>query len=102
MRGSRHTRPERWAVHKRQLVKVLSRLVGPAEKHGVVLAIEGPRIRAEANYLLLETVIDEPTRLQQAGKYFDVFERSGGSLLIKERRCVYDSVVINNCLVFPV
>jgi anthranilate 1,2-dioxygenase small subunit len=67
-----------------------------------VLGIEGSRITAQANYLLLETVIDEPTRLQQAGKYFDVFERSGGSLLIKERRCVYDSVVINNCLVFPV
>jgi anthranilate 1,2-dioxygenase small subunit len=67
-----------------------------------VLAIEGPRITAEASYLLLETLIDEPTRVQQVGKYYDVFQRVGGSLLIKQRRCVYDTVVIPNCLVFPV
>ena len=67
-----------------------------------VLAVEGPRITAEASYLLLETLIDEPSRVQQVGKYFDVFQRAGGSLLIKERTCVYDTVVIGNCLVFPV
>ena len=38
--GSRHTRPPRWADHKRQLVKMLRGLVGPAEEHGVVLAME--------------------------------------------------------------
>lgn len=67
-----------------------------------VLSIDGPIITAEANYLLLETLVDEPTRVQQVGKYYDRFERQGGRLLIKERRCVYDTVLINNCLVFPV
>lgn len=67
-----------------------------------VLAIEGPCIQSEANYLLLETLIDEPTRIQQAGKYYDRFERRDGRLVIKERLCVYDSVLINNCVVFPV
>src|SRR5436309_1234057 len=38
--GSRHTRPARWAEHKRQLVKMLAGLVGPAEENGVVLAME--------------------------------------------------------------
>jgi 3-phenylpropionate/cinnamic acid dioxygenase small subunit len=63
---------------------------------------EGTTIRAEANYLLLETLVEEPSRIQQVGKYYDVFERVDGRLLIAERKCVYDSVVINNCLVFPV
>ena len=63
---------------------------------------EGATIRAEANYLLLETLVEEPSRIQQVGKYYDVFERVEGRLLIAERKCVYDSVVINNCLVFPV
>ena len=47
-------------------------------------------------------LIDEPSRVQQVGKYYDVFERENGSLLIKDRKCVYDTVVIDNCLVFPV
>jgi len=67
-----------------------------------VLSVEEPLVRAEASYLLLETLIDEPSRVHQVGKYYDLFERVGDRLLIKERRCVYDTVVIDNCLVFPV
>jgi len=59
-------------------------------------------IKAEASYLLLETLVEEPSRVQQVGKYYDVFERVNGGLLIKDRKCVYDTVVIDNCLVFPV
>ncbi len=50
---------------------------------------------------LLETPIGKPSRIQQVGKYYDLFERSDGRLPIRERSCVYDPVVINNCLVFP-
>ncbi len=67
-----------------------------------ILAVDGDRIEAEASYLLLETLVDEPSVVQQVGKYYDVFERTGDDLLIKQRRCVYDTVIINNCLVFPV
>ncbi len=59
-------------------------------------------IRAEASYLLLESLVDEPSRVRQVGKYHDVFQRAGETLLIKERKCVYDTVIIDNCLVFPV
>jgi sugar phosphate isomerase/epimerase len=38
--GSRRTRPDSWSMHKRQLSRMLKRLVGPAENHGVELAIE--------------------------------------------------------------
>ena len=67
-----------------------------------IVSVEEPFIQAEANYLLLETLVDEPTRVQQVGKYYDRFRRDEGRLLIKERRCVYDTVLINNCIVFPV
>jgi hypothetical protein len=40
--------------------------------------------------------------VQQVGKYHDVFERVDGGLLIKDRKCVYDTVIIDTCLVFPV
>ena len=67
-----------------------------------VLAIDEPLITAEASYMLLETLVEEPSRIQQVGKYYDVFERANGRLLIKDRKCVYDTVLIDNCLVFPV
>ena len=67
----------------------------------VIEIIEG-RIKATANYTLVETLVDEPSRVQQVGKYRDVFVRSKGKLLLEERICIYDSVMIDNCLVFPV
>lgn len=59
-------------------------------------------IRADANYLLLETLVEEETRVQQVGKYHDVFRRTGDGLLLHDRRAVYDTVMIDNSLVFPV
>ena len=38
--GSRRTRPASWAVHKRRLGGMLKKLIGPAEEHGIVLAVE--------------------------------------------------------------
>lgn len=67
-----------------------------------IRAVDGPLVRAEANYQLFETLVEEPTRVQQVGKYRDLFVLDGGAVLLKERRCVYDSVMIDNCLVFPV
>jgi 3-phenylpropionate/cinnamic acid dioxygenase small subunit len=67
-----------------------------------VMSVDGPRITAEASFLLLETLLDEPSRVQMVGKYYDVFARAGGTLLLEDRRCVYDTVLINSCLVFPV
>lgn len=67
-----------------------------------VLSVGPSFIQAEANYLLLETLVDELSRVQQVGKTYDRFQREDGRLLFKERLCVYDSVVVNNCIVFPV
>ncbi len=67
-----------------------------------IVSATGSIIEAEANYLLLETLMDEPTRVQQVGKYYDRFQRAGDRLLIKERRCVYDTILIDNCVVYPV
>lgn len=67
-----------------------------------VLSIDGTIIRAQANYLLLETVTDEPTRLQQAGRYYDRLRWTGERLLIEERQCVYDTIIIPNCIVYPI
>ena len=59
-------------------------------------------ISATANYALFETLVDEKTILQQVGRYHDRFVRGTPGLLLKERICVYDSLVIDTALVFPV
>lgn len=59
-------------------------------------------IAATANYALFETLVDEKTILQQVGRYQDRFVRGKGGLRLKERLCVYDSLMIDTALVFPV
>ena len=67
------------------------------------LSSDADGIRATGNYTLVETLVEEPSRVQQVGKYRDLFVRDGdGALKLKERICIYDSVMIDNCLVFPV
>ena len=72
-------------------VRVLEMKAGP-----------GATIKAQSNYLLLQTLVDGPTTIQQSGRYYDTFVRTNGRLLLKERQCIYDTVLIANDLVLPV
>lgn len=67
-----------------------------------VLQVQGDAIKAQSNYLLLQTLVDGPTTIQQSGRYYDTFVRAGGKLKLKERQCIYDTVLIANDLVLPV
>lgn len=68
-----------------------------------VLAVEpSGEISAEANYALFETLVDEKTTLQQVGRYHDRFVRQDGRLKLKARHCVYDSLIIDTALIYPV
>ena len=55
-----------------------------------------------ANYLVLETLSDEMTKILNVGRYVDTLVREDGALRFKEKRCVYDSTVVPNSLVYPV
>jgi anthranilate 1,2-dioxygenase small subunit len=68
----------------------------------VLSASPSGEIRATANYALFETLVDEKTILQQVGRYRDRFVLSAAGLLLKERLCVYDTLIIDTALVFPV
>ena len=63
---------------------------------------EDGTIKARANYVLLETVIDQDTRILQTGEYVDEFRRVDGRLLLSNRDCVYDSLIVPTALVYPV
>jgi anthranilate 1,2-dioxygenase small subunit len=68
----------------------------------LVTRLDKTEIEAQSNYMLLQTLLDGPTTIHQAGRYYDRFVRKGGLLLLKERQCVYDTLIIPNVLVFPV
>ena len=68
----------------------------------MIRSVRGEEIRAQSNYLLLQTLVESPTTIHQSGRYYDTFVRQGGRLLLKERHCVYDTTLIANDLVFPV
>ena len=59
-------------------------------------------IGVTANYLVLETLSDEMTKILNAGRYVDTLVREDGVLRFKEKRCVYDSTVVPNSLIYPV
>lgn len=58
--GGRRTRPRSWTEHKAKLVPILRRLIGPAEEHGVVLAIENHIDLLADEMVELITTIDSP------------------------------------------
>lgn len=68
-----------------------------------VLAVDpAGEISAVSNYGLFETLVDDKTTLQQVGRYHDRFVRHDGRLKLKARHCVYDSLIIDTALIYPV
>jgi anthranilate 1,2-dioxygenase small subunit len=64
---------------------------------------ENGDIRARANYVVVQVLFDRPdAKLHQVGVYYDKFRRVGDRLKLAERRCVYDSLLIDNALCIPV
>jgi anthranilate 1,2-dioxygenase small subunit len=60
-------------------------------------------VRARANYVLIQVLYDRPeAKLHQVGVYHDVFRRVDGALKLVERRCIYDSLLVDNALCLPV
>ena len=60
-------------------------------------------ICARANFMVFEVLTDRPEpRVLLVGEYRDVFVRADGTLKLKERRCVYDNLLIPTALCIPV
>jgi len=58
-------------------------------------------VEAQANFLLLQTLVEGPSTIHMAGTYHDRFVRVDGALLLKERQAIYDTTIIANDLVYP-
>jgi 3-phenylpropionate/cinnamic acid dioxygenase small subunit len=67
-----------------------------------VRAIEPDGIRATANFLLIQSELDQPSETFLAGTYHDRIVETEGGLRFAEKLCVYDSTIVPTSLVFPV
>jgi anthranilate 1,2-dioxygenase small subunit len=59
-------------------------------------------VTSQSNFILLQTLVEGPTTLHLAGRYYDRFVTTADGLLLKERQAVYDTTMIANDLVYPV
>lgn len=59
-------------------------------------------VSSSSNYLVVETLMEGGTNIFQAGRYEDTFVRVDGTLKIRARHCIYDTLLITNALVYPV
>ena len=59
-------------------------------------------IETQANYAVFETMTDAYTRVFNVGRYLDKLVREDGMLLFCEKRCVYDSVLVPNSIIYPI
>jgi len=67
-----------------------------------ILEAGAETIRAEANVLIVQTMINRMTEIVLSGFYLDRIVRSGGRLRFKERLCIYDSLLLPTSLIAPV
>jgi 3-phenylpropionate/cinnamic acid dioxygenase small subunit len=66
-----------------------------------VMGWKDGRLEVRANYLALETLIDELTRVFNTGQYRDRIVVEDGKLKFEEKLCVFDSMLIPNSLIYP-
>jgi salicylate 5-hydroxylase small subunit len=55
----------------------------------------------KANYSVIEVLPDQLPRIQSTGRYLDQVVREQEGLRFKQKRVVYDSVLVPNSLIFP-
>ena len=67
-----------------------------------VLASEGNRISAEANYAVFRTKLSQETTVFNVGRYLDVIQRTAEGLKFESRLCIYDSEMIPNSIIYPI
>jgi anthranilate 1,2-dioxygenase small subunit len=67
-----------------------------------ILDQTGDIIRAQSNYLVMQTLLDGDTKIYNAGKYVDQIVRVDGELKFKERLCIFDTYRIQTLMVTPI
>jgi salicylate 5-hydroxylase small subunit len=77
-------------------------VVGPAQVLPVQDGDEGGLVRAQAHYAVFRTRPGDASEVYNVGRYLDELVRTDGGLKLRSRRCVYDSEMVLNSLIYPI
>ncbi len=67
-----------------------------------VLAQEGSLVRAQTHYAVFRTRPGNVSEVYNVGRYIDEIVRTDAGLKFAGRRCVYDSEMVLNSLIYPI
>ena len=67
-----------------------------------VLSQDGGTVKAQAHYAVFRTRPGDSSEVYNVGRYIDEFERTPAGLKLASRRCIYDSEMVLNSLIYPI
>ena len=67
-----------------------------------VRSVDDEVLSAVANFSVIEVLPDELPRILMVGRYLDTLRREEGAWRFSERRCVFDSLLVPNSIIYPV
>ncbi len=67
-----------------------------------VNAVNDDEIRAQANFMISECLVDSEPEITLAGQYQDIIVQSGDGYLFKSRDCIIDNYRVKTSLIIPV
>ena len=67
-----------------------------------VLGAAGGRFECEAHYAVFRTKLSQETTVFNVGRYLDVIVRTEDGLRFASRKCIYDSELIPNSIIYPI
>jgi 3-phenylpropionate/cinnamic acid dioxygenase small subunit len=62
---------------------------------------EGPALAVTASYVVLQTLLDEETRVLSCGRYLDEIVDDDGRLRFRRKVTIYDNPLVPNSIVYP-
>lgn len=68
---------------------------------GISVMADGT-IKAEANYLVIRTKRNQLSEVFNTGRYLDRIVRTAEGLRFAEKRCIFDSELIPNSIIYPI
>ena len=77
-------------------------VVGPARVLPVLDGDARGLVRAQSNYAVFRTRPGDSSEVYNVGRYIDEIVRTEDGLRFNSRRCVYDSEMVLNSLIYPI
>ncbi|KQT11623.1 salicylate hydroxylase [Ramlibacter sp. Leaf400] len=77
-------------------------VVGPARVLPAQVGDEGGLVRAQSHYAVFRTRPGDASEVYNVGRYIDEIVRTADGLRLRSRRCIYDSEMVLNSLIYPI